>query len=84
MQVSQEVSKDFPDLRLSDINVIAGLLYIPLSSSGQDFIAFLRKGQLRDLHWAGRPNKPQAEGGTKSLEPRKSFAVSLLFLLLAT
>ncbi|KZO92680.1 hypothetical protein CALVIDRAFT_519984 [Calocera viscosa TUFC12733] len=71
MQVSQAVTKDFPDLSLpSGMDVVAGLLYIPLSSGGRDFIAFLRKGQLKEVHWAGKPFK---EEGDADLEPRKSF-----------
>ena len=63
--------KDFSDLELSTgLEVIAGLLYVPLSSGGKDFIAFLRKGQPRDVHWAGRPRK---ESG--NLAPRKSFKI---------
>ena len=72
MQVSQAITTDFPDLQLSSgLEVIAGLLYIPLSVGGGDFIAFLRKGQPRQVHWAGRPFKT-GEVRT-SLEPRKSF-----------
>lgn len=58
MQVSQAVTKDFPDLVLPmSLEVIAGLLYVPLSSGGKDFVALLRKGQLRDIHWGGKPFK---------------------------
>lgn len=58
MQVSQAVTMDFPDLILpTGLEVIAGLLYVPLSANGKDFIALLRKGQLRDVQWAGRPTK---------------------------
>jgi light-regulated signal transduction histidine kinase (bacteriophytochrome) len=73
MQVSQAVTVDYPDLKLSTgLEVIAGLLYVPLSSGGKDFIAFLRKGQPREVHWAGRPHKE--DGDQKSmLEPRSSF-----------
>lgn len=75
MQVSQSVVKDFPDLQLpSGLEVIAGLLCVPLSRGGKDFIAFLRKGQLRDVHWAGRPYK-ESDGADSVLEPRKSFKV---------
>ncbi|KZT60695.1 hypothetical protein CALCODRAFT_480578 [Calocera cornea HHB12733] len=71
MQVSQAVTNDFPDLSLpSGMDVVAGLLYIPLSSGGRDFIAFLRKGQLKEVHWAGKPFKEEGDG---NLEPRKSF-----------
>jgi light-regulated signal transduction histidine kinase (bacteriophytochrome) len=67
------MTKDFPDLNLSSgLEVVAGLLYVPLTSGGKDFIAFLRKGQLRDVHWAGQPFK---DAETSDLEPRKSFAV---------
>ena len=77
MQVSQHVVKDFPDLQLpTGLDIIAGLLYVPLSRGGKDFIAFLRKGQLRDVHWAGKPYKDDAEESV--LEPRKSFKVSWL------
>ncbi|KAA1473801.1 hypothetical protein DENSPDRAFT_903583 [Dentipellis sp. KUC8613] len=75
IQVSQAVTKDFPDLQLSTgLEIIAGLLYVPLSSGGRDFIAFLRKGQPRSVHWAGKPFK---EGGAEkaNLEPRRSFKI---------
>ena len=77
IQVSQAVTEDFPDLQLSNgLEVIAGLLYVPLSSGGMDFIAFLRKGQPRDVRWAGRPSRADGRGDEKtSLEPRKSFKV---------
>ncbi|KAF8505369.1 phytochrome-like protein [Hysterangium stoloniferum] len=73
VQVSQAVTVDYPDLVLpTGLEVIAGLLYVPLSSGGKDFIALLRKGQLRDVHWAGRPYK-DGDGQKAVLEPRKSF-----------
>ena len=90
IQVSQAVTQDFPDLDLpslsssflfdtsisssADLEVIAGLLYVPLSYGGRDFIAFLRKGQPRDVHWAGKPNKDVDAAG-RTLEPRKSFKI---------
>ncbi|KIM78503.1 hypothetical protein PILCRDRAFT_11200 [Piloderma croceum F 1598] len=75
IKVSQAVVEDFPDLELSTgLEVIAGLLYVPLSSGGKDFIAFFRKGQPRHIHWAGRPQK-QGVGDPASLEPRKSFKI---------
>ena len=68
---------DYPDLQLvNGLEVIAGLLCVPLSRGGKDFIAFLRKGQLRDVHWAGKPYKD--ENSDSILEPRKSFKVCLL------
>ncbi|KAH9480564.1 Cyanobacterial phytochrome B [Psilocybe cubensis] len=75
IQASQAVVADYPDLELTTgFEVIAGLLYVPLSSGGKDFIALLRKGQPRQVHWAGKPFK-EGEGGSTSLEPRKSFKI---------
>ncbi len=81
MQISHSVSTDFPDLQLPPgLDIIAGLLYVPLSHGGKDFICFLRKGQIRDVHWAGKPYK---EGGPTDtvLEPRKSFKVRIFSLI---
>jgi light-regulated signal transduction histidine kinase (bacteriophytochrome) len=76
IQVSQAVTKDFPDLQLSTgLEIIAGLLYVPLSRAGTDFIALLRKGQPHAVRWAGRPNKDGEDGRRTSLEPRTSFRV---------
>lgn len=49
------------------------MLYVPLSSEGKDFICFLRKGQPRHVHWAGKPKNYSATDDAV-LEPRKSFA----------
>ena len=76
IRVSHAVTKDFPDLQLSTgLEVIAGLLYVPLSQGGSDFIALLRKGQPRAVRWAGKPDKEGEGGQLKSLEPRASFKV---------
>ncbi|RDB17975.1 Cyanobacterial phytochrome B [Hypsizygus marmoreus] len=75
IQASQAVAKDFPDLHLTaGLEVLAGLLLVPLSNKGTDFIAFLRKGQPRQVKWAGKPYKDGAEEGA-TLEPRKSFKI---------
>ena len=74
MQASHNVSKDYPDLGFSPgSNAIAGMLYIPLSANGRDFIVLLRKGQEREVHWAGKPYKTEAASESAILEPRKSF-----------
>lgn len=73
MQISSKISDDFPELCSSrKLDVISGLLYVPLSLGGQDFIALLRKGQLRQVRWAGKPYKEGQEKGAQ-LEPRQSF-----------
>ncbi|OTA88263.1 hypothetical protein M434DRAFT_80489 [Hypoxylon sp. CO27-5] len=72
---SQDIHEDFPDLRYPPgFSIIAGLLYVPLSTGGNDFIVFFRKGQVREVRWAGNPYEKVVKEGTSSfLEPRSSF-----------
>ncbi|KAK0654217.1 Bacteriophytochrome [Lasiodiplodia hormozganensis] len=72
---SQDVSADFPDLRYPPgFQTIAGMLVVPLSTSGTDFIVFFRRGQLKEVKWAGNPYEKFIKEGTEGyLEPRKSF-----------
>ena len=75
VMTSMDVKEDFPDLRYPPgFTVLAGLLLVPLSAGGQDFIVFFRKGQLREVKWAGNPYEKFIKEGTEGyLEPRKSF-----------
>lgn len=72
---SQNITEDFPDLRYPPgFQVVAGLLYVPLSVGGHDFIVFFRKGQAKEVKWAGNPYEKKIRPGTAGyLEPRKSF-----------
>ena len=72
---STDIRVDFPDLRYPPgFTVIAGILLVPLSAVGQDFIVFFRKGQIREVKWAGNPYEKFIKEGTEGyLEPRKSF-----------
>jgi light-regulated signal transduction histidine kinase (bacteriophytochrome) len=72
---TQDIKEEFPDLRYSPgFHHIAGLLVVPLSSGGNDFIVFFRRGQLREVKWAGNPYEKFVKEGTEGyLEPRKSF-----------
>lgn len=72
---STDVSQDFPDLRYPPgFQIIAGMLIVPLSAGGSDFIVFFRKGQLKEVKWAGNPYEKFIKEGTEGyLEPRKSF-----------
>ena len=72
---SVDIRIDFPDLRYPPgFSVIAGVLLVPLSVSGSDFILFFRKGQVREVRWAGNPYEKFVKEGTEGyLEPRKSF-----------
>ncbi|ODN75792.1 hypothetical protein, variant [Cryptococcus amylolentus CBS 6039] len=74
VKASSSLVKDFPDLTLPKTpDTAAGLLYIPLSSqAGQDFIVFLRRSQVREVQWAGKPSKDEASEGA-NLQPRLSF-----------
>jgi light-regulated signal transduction histidine kinase (bacteriophytochrome) len=74
---SQDITQDFPDLRYAPgFSVVAGMLVVPLSVGGNDFIVFFRKGQLKEVKWAGNPYEKYIKEGTEGyLEPRKSFKV---------
>lgn len=74
---STDIRVDFPDIRYTPgFTVIAGLLFVPLSVTGSDFIVFFRKGQMREVKWAGNPYDKLTKEGTEGfLEPRRSFAV---------
>lgn len=75
VMTSVDISTDFPDLRYPPgFHVIAGMLIVPLSVDGEDFIVFFRKGQLKEVKWAGNPYEKFIKEGTEGyLEPRKSF-----------
>ena len=75
VMTSADISMDFPDLRYPPgFHVIAGMLLVPLSGDGDDFIVFFRKGRLKEVKWAGNPYEKFIKEGTEGyLEPRKSF-----------
>lgn len=72
---SIDIRLDFPDLRYPPgFSVLAGLLLVPLSVGGGDFIVFFRRGQTKEVKWAGNPYEKFVKQGTEGcLEPRKSF-----------
>ncbi|KAI0969528.1 hsp90-like protein [Xylaria arbuscula] len=72
---TQDITQDFPDLQYTPgFAVVAGLLYVPLSTGGHDFIVFFRQGQVREVKWAGNPYEKTVKAGTSNLlEPRSSF-----------
>lgn len=75
---TNSISRDIPDLSLPRaVDTISGLLYVPLTAEapGRDFIVFLRKGQIHEVKWAGKPYKSETDGIQASLEPRTSFKI---------
>jgi light-regulated signal transduction histidine kinase (bacteriophytochrome) len=47
---SQDIKEDFPDLRYPPgFSVIAGILLVPLSVGGNDFIVFFRRGVTKEV-----------------------------------
>ncbi|KAG9247124.1 PHY1, histidine kinase-group VIII protein [Calycina marina] len=72
---SHDIRESFPDLVYSPgFVMISGILLVPLSISGSDFIVFFRKGAVREVRWAGNPYEKFIKAGTAGyLEPRTSF-----------
>jgi light-regulated signal transduction histidine kinase (bacteriophytochrome)/CheY-like chemotaxis protein len=73
---SQNINEDFPEIDAKyppGIRTIAGLLLIPLSIGGSDFLVFFRKCQLREINWAGNPYEKLRRPGSDYLQPRTSF-----------
>lgn len=73
---SNNINRDFPLMaQRHEINTIAGLLLIPLNfGGGNDFLVFFRKGQMKQVKWAGNPHAKKYQAGSEYLEPRASFA----------
>jgi light-regulated signal transduction histidine kinase (bacteriophytochrome) len=73
---SHNINNDFQGLRYPPgLNTISGMLYLPLSADGRDFMVFLRKGQEAEITWGGNPYSTTKRKETaNNLEPRNSFA----------
>jgi light-regulated signal transduction histidine kinase (bacteriophytochrome) len=71
---SQKINADFPDLLYPPgFTLIAGLLVVPLSNSGSDFLVVFRKEQLMEIHWAGNTEERFELIGGGNAEPNASF-----------
>ena len=75
--MSDHMAADYPtEETLASLEILAGMLVVPLSKDRSDFIVFIRKGQVKDVHWAGNPNeKSMTSGHESNLEPRSSFKI---------
>jgi light-regulated signal transduction histidine kinase (bacteriophytochrome) len=70
---SHDIGKDFPDFSYPPgLKRISGLLCVPMSPDGTEFIVFFRLGQISTITWAGNPHKP-THVGIGPLTPRQSF-----------
>lgn len=72
---STNINADFPNINCpSGINVLAGLLIIPLNFGKEnDFLVFFRKTQVKNINWAGNPHEKVFKSSHEYLEPRMSF-----------
>lgn len=70
---TQYITKDCADIHYPPgFSIIAGLLVVPLTLTGSDFLIFFRRGQIEEVQWAGNPNETKKQGDTY-LQPRASF-----------
>ena len=68
------MKKDCPDLGFEPgLQVLVGMLVVPLSLNGVDFLVFFRKAKAKEILWAGNPNEKISRPGSAYLEPRSSF-----------
>ncbi|GAA5993889.1 hypothetical protein JCM5350_001586 [Sporobolomyces pararoseus] len=77
MQYSNDIKVDYPDIEYPPgFQLIAGMLSVPLSSEGKDFIVFFRRGVVSEVQWAGNPYANKTQGADyRPLEPRQSFKI---------
>jgi light-regulated signal transduction histidine kinase (bacteriophytochrome) len=94
LQVSRNISTDFPDLDLPSSS-LAGLLYIPLTEGARDFLAFVRRESVSCVRWAtfaptggscgGRPQlvvrTEVSQGGAAPWEAEQLKVASVLALV---
>ena len=70
----KNINSEFPDISYPPgIHTLSGLLVVPLSITGSDFLIFFRRGELREVRWAGNPYEKINKPGSEYLEPRMSF-----------
>jgi len=72
---SVDIAHDFPRFRYPPgFNSIAGMLLVPLSEEGGEFVIFFRDARSQEILWAGNPHKESVhEDKSGPLQPRSSF-----------
>jgi light-regulated signal transduction histidine kinase (bacteriophytochrome) len=72
---TQNVTKDCSDIIYEPgLQVLVGMLVVPLAINGADFLVFFRKAKEKEITWAGNPNEKARSGNSAYLEPRSSFS----------
>jgi chemotaxis family two-component system sensor kinase Cph1 len=72
---SASVAREVPALA-SLAATASGVLAVELSHADREYLLWLRGEQVREVRWAGNPNKPVLPGkDPRELSPRRSFAV---------
>ena len=73
--VTSSVARDAPEFA-SLVPMASGVLAVELSRQDREYLIWLRGEQVREVRWAGNPNKPVLPGNDpRDLSPRRSFAV---------
>ncbi|KAH4977446.1 hypothetical protein HBI65_237330 [Parastagonospora nodorum] len=72
---SVDIAHDFPQFRYPPgFYSIVGILVVPLSEEGSDFVIFFRDARSQEVLWAGNPHKESVHKDTPGpLQPRSSF-----------
>jgi light-regulated signal transduction histidine kinase (bacteriophytochrome) len=73
---SHALSQDYPEL--SELKSEAsGVIAVPLSRDGNDYLIFFRREIIHTVEWGGDPTKPIVGSGPNGdrLTPRKSFEI---------
>lgn len=71
---TNSIVKDCPDINYPPgFKILAGMLVVPLTLSGSEFLVFFRKGQQKNINWAGNPYEKKESAGSNYLKPRSSF-----------
>lgn len=73
--VTASVARDAPEFA-SLAATASGILAVELSRQDREYLIWIRGEQVREVRWAGNPNKPVLPGNDpRDLSPRRSFAV---------
>ena len=72
--VTHELGAHFPTSSAVDGGV-SGLMAVPLSHDGTNYVMLFRRELVQTINWAGKPEKTVTEAEPDRLSPRKSFEI---------